>query len=994
VRFPGATDSIQPMPYCPECSAYVPERVETCPTCGASLAPTPPTNGGSHPAAPPSVDTERVAGDLSAALGAEYQFLRLVGVGGMGAVFLYREVALKRLVAVKVMAPGLAADAAARARFTREARSAAALSHPNVVRVYGVGETAELELPYIVMQYVEGPSLAEWMQRHPRASEREGRRIVGEVAAGLAAAHARGLLHRDVKPANVLLEAETGRAYVADFGVSAAVASGAGSAGTDTGASLTATGHVVGTPIYMSPEQAAGEALTPKSDVYSLGVMAYELLVGELPFKATTAMGWAAAHLRDTPTPVGHRRADLAPEVARLVDRCVAKDPMDRPTAGDVERGMMPTLVSEIDWPPPGLHWLHGRARALSRLALATFAGAVLTLSALAFTPPVLRARANWLWAFQNPSGRDPASVSLFLWQTELIFGVSILALGLLAFLVFGTGAARGMVRLRAAGWRWGTLVDIAADPDGRSGLALAGAREFASLDPARRRAILAARRWRAGAQLWAVLWTLVAVGGWGALLLSGYLTARPLVPVVGLGFWLVALGPPLLGAAAAALAWLRERNITGFVRARRARRADADAAAWYERLPGDLRPAAAPPSALRRFAGAGQLVTVLLALVAVIVVGEVVASSVTSVLFLQRLGPNTAKFVTDQTRLAQNDPLGSAAHAWAAFLPAPDTAADSTVLGWARTLTGLDPSAPGDLPPYVLSPATVLGRGAAVQRVLGEAVAGRLPAALRDTLTALAANPRTALFERLARARPDIPVLAGLGEPLAALTAESRTRSGVNGRLHDALLANTAGAILDASRGDWRAATARIGLNAAFGAQLLRAPDVRTNQLGFRVLHDDVLTPLAVLARRHAPGVDSARVAAATTALDQAVPFTSGAAGLMVDPQDALQFTAAVQNPHIPAGYRVVWLVDGWAGLCANPWELLTGPSDARKQAMLGAADVMTDVPHARTLAATGAGYWEMGTAQIGASGLRHDLLERGPWGVLWRVRQCTNAI
>jgi hypothetical protein len=384
----------------------------------------------------------------------------------------------------------------------------------------------------------------------------------------------------------------------------------------------------------------------------------------------------------------------------------------------------------------------------------------------------------------------------------------------------------------------------------------------------------------------------------------------------------------------------------------------------------------------------------VLLALVAVVVVGEVVAASVTAVLSLQRLGPNTSKFVTDQTRLAQNDPLGAAGRAWAAFLPAPDTAGDSTVLGWARTLTGVDPSAPGDLPPYVLSPGTVLGRSADVQRVLREAVAGRLPAALRDTLTSLAANPRTALFERLAHARPDIPVLAGLGEPLAALTAESRTRSGVNTRLHDAVLANTAAAILAASRGDWRAATARIGENAAFGAQLLRAPDVRTNQLGFRVLHDDVLTPLAVLARRHAPGVDSARVAAATTALDQAVPFTAGAAGLMVDPQDALQFTAAVQNPHIPAGYRVVWLVDGWAGLCANPWELLTGPSDARKQAMLSAADVMTDVPHARTLAATGAGYWEMGTAQIGAAGLRHDLLERGPWGVLWRVRQCTNAI
>ena len=305
------------MPYCPECSSSVPHGVETCPTCGASLVPTPTGGATSQPAARPPTDTAQVAADLGAALGEGYQYLRLVGVGGMGAVFLFREVALKRLVAVKVMAPDLAADAGSRARFTREARSAAALSHPNVVRVYAVGETDGLHLPYIVMQYVEGPSLAQWMQEHRRSSERDGRRIIGEVAAGLAAAHARGFLHRDVKPANVLLEAETGRAYVADFGVSAALAKSSPEA---TG-SLTATGHVVGTPIYMSPEQAAGEQLTDKSDVYSLGVMAYELLVGELPFKATTAMGWAAAHLRDTPTPVAHRRADLSPEVSRLVDR-------------------------------------------------------------------------------------------------------------------------------------------------------------------------------------------------------------------------------------------------------------------------------------------------------------------------------------------------------------------------------------------------------------------------------------------------------------------------------------------------------------------------------------------------------------------------------------------------------------------------------------------------------------------------------------------------
>ncbi len=978
------------MPYCPECSAYAPERVERCPTCGASLTP---VSAGqvSQPAGRAAIDTEHVARDLSDALGAAYQYLRLVGVGGMGAVFLYREVALKRLVAVKVMAPDLAADAGARVRFTREARSAAALSHPNVVRVYAVGETAGLKLPYIVMQYVEGPALAEWMQHHPRTTERDARRIIGEVAAGLAAAHARGLLHRDVKPGNVLLEAETGRAYVADFGVSAAVATGTA----DATGSLTATGHVVGTPIYMSPEQAAGEPLTPKSDVYSLGVMAYELLVGELPFKATTAMGWAAAHLRDTPTPVGHRRADLAPEVTRLVDRCVAKHPMDRPTATDVERGMMPTLASEIDWPPPGLHWLHGRTRVLSRFAFATFAGALLTLTALAFTPPVLRAGANWLWRFQNPSGRDPASVSLFLWQTELIVGVGLLALGLLACLVLGAGAARGLLRLRAAGWRWDTLADIAADHDGRSGLVLSGSREFASLDPTRRRAILSARRWRAAMQLGAVLWALLAVGGWGVLLLSGTLAAHPSVPVVGTRLWLVALGLPLLGAAASVLARLRERRLAGALAgARRRRDAETDAPAWYDTVPGGGQPARAPARALRGVAGAGQVLAGLLALIVVVVIGEAVAASVTAVLSMQRLGPNTAKFVTDQTRLATEDPMGAAALAWAPFLPAPDSAGDTTVVGWMRSLVGLTPPTPGDVPAYPFKPSDVLGRSASLQTLFAQAAAGSLPAALRDTLATLAASPRTQLFRRIAGARPDIPLLAGVGDPVAMLTATGAGQTAINNQIHDAVLANIGGAVVATAQHDWRGATARIGETAAFAQQLLRAPDVRTNQLGFRILHRLVIDPLAVLARQHAPKVDSARVADATGLLDQAVPFSAGAAGLMVDPQDALQFAAAVQNPHVPAGYRVVWLLDGWAGLCANPWELLTGPSAARKQAMLSTADVMTDVPHARSIAAYGAGFWEMGTSQVAASGLRHTLLERGPWGVLWRVRQCAYAI
>jgi hypothetical protein len=159
-------------------------------------------------------------------------------------------------------------------------------------------------------------------------------------------------------------------------------------------------------------------------------------------------------------------------------------------------------------------------------------------------------------------------------------------------------------------------------------------------------------------------------------------------------------------------------------------------------------------------------------------------------------------------------------------------------------------------------------------------------------------------------------------------------------------------------------------------------------------MLRELVVEPLAVLAKAGARGLDAEVLRDAQQSLDQPMPDVAGAAGLTVNPRDIIQFTAAVQNPHIPPGYRIEYLIEGWAGLCASPWELLTGPSAARKQAMLAAADVMTDVPHARGLVAYYAAQWELGAAQIGATGLRHAVLERGPWGVLSRIRMCSNML
>ncbi|MBI2536070.1 MAG: protein kinase [Gemmatimonadetes bacterium] len=448
------------MPYCPECSASVPQGVETCPICGAALVDTP-TTGDDYPAQP-ELDVKALEKQLSTALAPRYELLKLLGAGGMGAVFLAREAALKRLVAVKVLAPALAAYQPARVRFQREARAAAALSHPNVVRVYAVGETRG-KLPYIIMQYVEGLALHDWLLQRGRVPERDARRIIGEVAAALAAAHARDLVHRDVKPANVLIETETGRAFVADFGVSAAL-SPAGRQETK----LTSTGMIIGTPPYMSPEQAAGDAVTPKSDVYSLGILAYELLAGTLPFAANTAAGWAAAHLRDTPESVATKRSELTPQLARLVARCLAKATNDRPSAAEVARALLPSLETEIRWPPPGLGALFGRGAGFTRELLITAGAGVLVLLALAFTPHVLEVHDHWLSRFtldpaagaglaQARPSPDSSQVSFFVWQTALILGSAVFLLGVfyLAAVVYWL---RRALRYRALGWSWLTL--------------------------------------------------------------------------------------------------------------------------------------------------------------------------------------------------------------------------------------------------------------------------------------------------------------------------------------------------------------------------------------------------------------------------------------------------------------------------------------------------------------------------------------------------------
>lgn len=257
---------------------------------------------------------------LVAAVGALYDVEAEIGRGGMAVVYKARDVRLRRVVAIKLLPPELAYQPDIRSRFLREAETAAQLSHPNIVPIYSVDERDGLV--FFVMAFVTGKSLGELLVRDIRPPIDQARTILAEVADALACAHRAGVVHRDIKPDNILLDAETGRAMVTDFGIARAA---------EGGARLTATGVAVGTPAYMSPEQAMGEReVDGRSDIYSLGVVGYQMLAGEPPFAATNTPSMLMKHMSEQPRPLAGRRPDVPPSLVRAIERALAKSPADR----------------------------------------------------------------------------------------------------------------------------------------------------------------------------------------------------------------------------------------------------------------------------------------------------------------------------------------------------------------------------------------------------------------------------------------------------------------------------------------------------------------------------------------------------------------------------------------------------------------------------------------------------------------------------------------
>ncbi len=250
------------------------------------------------------------------AVAGRYFIDREIGRGGMGVVYLAREVQLDRMVAIKLLLPHLAARPEFRARFLDEARLAARLSHPNIVPIHAVDATGGFV--YFVMALVDGATLTERVRSRGPLSASDGGRVLREVAFALEYAHGHGVVHRDVKPDNILLERATGRALVADFGIAAVVGADAAKGG-------------AGTPAFMSPEQVLGHDTDARSDIYALGVTAYFALSGRLPFEGATLAEMLARQVHEQAPPLGSLGLAIPRRLARLVDWCLAKDPAARP---------------------------------------------------------------------------------------------------------------------------------------------------------------------------------------------------------------------------------------------------------------------------------------------------------------------------------------------------------------------------------------------------------------------------------------------------------------------------------------------------------------------------------------------------------------------------------------------------------------------------------------------------------------------------------------
>jgi serine/threonine protein kinase len=304
---------------CPKCGAAVNAGARFCASCGTDVSPEQARISTAEVVelSPPVVLEDPLLERLRDATLGEYDVSGELGRGGMAAVYLAHEIALDRQVAIKVMLPDLVHGAGMVERFKREAKTAGALSHPNIIPIYAVRETEGLL--YFVMKFVEGRPLDSVIKELGRLPIAMAQTILAQVGGALAYAHRRGVVHRDVKPANIMID-EEGWAVVTDFGI----------AKVETAEGLTMTGATIGTPYYMSPEQCSSKGVTGQSDQYSLGIVAFEMLTGKPPFNGDSMMAIMRAQFMDAVPDLGSIRSDCPPALAAAVARMVEKEPEKR----------------------------------------------------------------------------------------------------------------------------------------------------------------------------------------------------------------------------------------------------------------------------------------------------------------------------------------------------------------------------------------------------------------------------------------------------------------------------------------------------------------------------------------------------------------------------------------------------------------------------------------------------------------------------------------
>jgi serine/threonine-protein kinase len=322
--------------------------------------------------------------DLQALVAGRYSLERELGRGGMGIVLLARDVALDRLVAIKLLPPELAPQSELRHRFLREARTAAGLSHPHIVPIHAVEEHADSV--FFVMGFVDGETLRERVERHGPLTPRATMKLLQEVAWALGYAHLRGVVHRDIKPENIMIERATGRSMVTDFGIASVATMDEERPSTT----------ISGTARYMSPEQASGEEVDARSDLYSLGVTAFFALTGRTPFDAPTARALVVKHLTAPPPTVTTFRPEVPAKLAAVIDRCLAKTPGARfATADELAQAVGAVRGREFRAPPLVRNFLRNAevSTAVFLTAVVVASGAIVVVFALVLAQLGIAAR-------------------------------------------------------------------------------------------------------------------------------------------------------------------------------------------------------------------------------------------------------------------------------------------------------------------------------------------------------------------------------------------------------------------------------------------------------------------------------------------------------------------------------------------------------------------------------------------------------------------------